>query len=189
MPVQETLLSDRPEHFIPWDSPLSNDPRFTMKPTEYKANQGERYNLATLRGTLTEEERFIINDHIIQTIQILESLPFPAHMQNVAKIAGGHHEKMDGTGYPMGLKGDEMPLAARVMAIADVFEALTSADRPYKKAKSLSESLQIMSYMVKDNHLDKSLFELFLTSGVYLRFAEEYMLDEQLDEVDITKLI
>ncbi|MGR5285120.1 HD domain-containing phosphohydrolase [Vibrio maritimus] len=189
LPVQETLLSDRPEHFIPWDSPLSNDPRFTMKPTEYKANQGERYNLATLRGTLTEEERFIINDHIIQTIQILESLPFPAHMQNVAKIAGGHHEKMDGTGYPMGLKGDEMPLAARVMAIADVFEALTSADRPYKKAKSLSESLQIMSYMVKDNHLDKSLFELFLTSGVYLRFAEEYMLDEQLDEVDITKLI
>ncbi len=89
----------------------------------------------------------------------------------------------------MGLKGDEMPLAARVMAIADVFEALTSADRPYKKAKSLSESLQIMSYMVKDNHLDKSLFELFLTSGVYLRFAKEYMQDEQLDEVDITQLI
>lgn len=160
-----------------------------MKPTQYKANQGEVYNLSTRRGTLTDEERFIINDHIIQTIQILESLPFPAHMQNVAKIAGGHHEKMDGTGYPMGLKGEEMPLAARVMAIADVFEALTSADRPYKKAKTLSESLKIMSYMVKDNHLDESLFRLFLTSGVYLRFAREYMLEEQIDDINIAQFL
>ncbi|WP_234497368.1 HD domain-containing phosphohydrolase [Vibrio maritimus] len=189
LPQQETLLANMPEHLISWDTPHQSDPRFTMKPTQYKANQGEVYNLSTRRGTLTEEERFIINDHIIQTIQILESLPFPAHMQNVASIAGGHHEKMDGTGYPMGLKGEEMPLAARVMAIADVFEALTSADRPYKKAKTLSESLKIMSYMVKDNHLDESLFRLFLTSGVYLRFAREYMLEEQIDEVNIAAFL
>jgi HD-GYP domain-containing protein (c-di-GMP phosphodiesterase class II) len=188
-PQQETLLADLPEHIVPWELSHSSDPRFTMKPTQNKANLGEVYNLSMRRGTLTEEERFIINDHIIQTIRILESLPFPAHMQNVAKIAGGHHEKMDGSGYPMGLKGEEMPLTARVMAIADVFEALTSADRPYKKAKSLSESLRIMSFMVKDKHLDESLFRLFLTSGVYLRFAQQYMLADQIDEVDIAKFI
>ncbi|ANU38054.1 HD domain-containing phosphohydrolase [Vibrio scophthalmi] len=189
LPQQETLLSDLPEHIVEWDFPPTNEARFSLKPTQHKANMGEYYNLSIRRGTLTDEERFIINDHIIQTIIILESLPFPKHMQNVAKIAGGHHEKIDGTGYPMGLKGNEMPPTARVMAIADVFEALTSADRPYKKAKSLSESLKIMHFMVKDQHLDKELFELFLTSGIYKRFAHQYMKEEQIDKVDIEDYI
>jgi HD-GYP domain-containing protein (c-di-GMP phosphodiesterase class II) len=110
-------------------------------------------------------------------------------MRNVAKIAGGHHEKIDGTGYPMGLKGEEMPITAKIMAIADVFEALTSSDRPYKQAKSLSESIRIMSFMVKDNHLDRDLFELFLTSGVYKRFADEFMAESQIDTFDIQQYI
>ncbi|MFM2601244.1 HD-GYP domain-containing protein [Vibrio fortis] len=189
LPAIEPLLSDRPEHLIPWDFPPTNEARFTLKPTTYQANLGEVYNLSIQRGTLTSEERFIINDHIIQTIQILESLPFPKHMRNVSKIAGGHHEKIDGTGYPMGLKGEEMSLTAKIMAIADVFEALTSADRPYKQAKSLSESIRIMSFMVEDNHLDKDLFELFLTSGVYKRFAEEFMDPSQIDAVEIQQYL
>ncbi|MCG9641223.1 HD domain-containing protein [Vibrio sp. Isolate34] len=189
LPVSEPLLSDRPEHLVPWDFPPTNEERFILKPTTYQANMGEVYNLSIQRGTLTDEERFIINDHIIQTIQILESLPFPKHMSNVSKIAGGHHEKIDGTGYPMGLKGDDMPITAKSMAIADVFEALTSADRPYKKAKSLSESIQIMSFMVEDNHLDRDLFELFLTSGVYKRFADEFMASSQIDVVDIQQYV
>lgn len=183
-PAVERVLADLPEHLIPWDFPRVNEKRFTLKATDYQANLGELYNLSTRRGTLAHEDRFIINDHIIQSINILESLPFPKHMRDVAKIAGGHHEKMDGTGYPLGLKGDEMPLTARIMAIADVFEALTSTDRPYKKAKTLSESIKIMSFMVKDGHLDPDLFELFLSSGVYMRFAKEYMEPEQQDSVD-----
>lgn len=189
LPAQETLLSDLPEHFVPWDVPPTNEARFTMKPTRTQANMGELYNLAIRRGTLTEEERFIINDHIIQTIKILESLPFPKHMRNVAKIAGGHHEKVNGKGYPMSLKGKDMPLTARIVAIADVFEALTSNDRPYKKAKSLSESIKIMSFMVRDKHLDADLFNLFLTSGVHLRFAKQYMQEEQVDRVDIEQYL
>ncbi|WP_440887804.1 HD domain-containing phosphohydrolase [Vibrio sp. WZ-1] len=189
LPISEPLLSDRSEHIVPWDFPPTNEERFTLKPTIHQANMGEIYNLSIQRGTLTDEERFIINDHIIQTIQILESLPFPKHMSNVSKIAGGHHEKIDGTGYPMGLKGEDMPTTAKIMAIADVFEALTSADRPYKKAKSLSESIRIMSFMVKDNHLDRDLFELFLTSGVYKRFADEFMTSSQVDAVDIQQYL
>ncbi|EGA72201.1 metal dependent phosphohydrolase [Vibrio sinaloensis DSM 21326] len=188
-PVSEPLLSDGLEHMIPWDFPPTQEERFTLKPTTYQANLGEVYNLSIQRGTLTDEERFIINDHIIQTIKILESLPFPKHMSNVAKIAGGHHEKIDGTGYPLGLKGEDMPTAAKIMAIADVFEALTSADRPYKKAKSLSESIRIMSFMVEDNHLDRDLFELFLTSGVYKRFADKFMCSSQIDTVDIKQYV
>lgn len=185
LPVVETLLHDGEEHLIDWQSEPNDEERFTLKPTKYQANLGELYNLSIRRGTLSEEDRFIINDHIIQTIKILESLPFPQHMRNVAKIAGGHHEKINGQGYPLGLKGSEMPLTARVIAIADVFEALTSNDRPYKKAKTLSETIRIMSLMVQDGHLDGDLFKLLLSSGVYRKFAEEYMTQEQIDEVDV----
>ena len=188
-PTEEKLLSDRPEHLIDWHHTDKFDDRFTMKPTQYQANKGEVHNLGIQRGTLTEEERFIINDHIVQTIHILESLPFPRHMRNVAKIAGGHHEKMNGKGYPMGLTGSEMSLTTKVMAIADIFEALTSSDRPYKKAKTLSESIKIMSFMVKDQHIDPDLFALFLSSGVYKRFANDYLQPEQIDEVNISDYI
>ena len=135
---------------------------------------------------MTEEERFKINDHIVQTIVMLESLPFPKHLERVPEIAGGHHEKMDGTGYPKRIDGAEMSIPARVMAIADVFEALTAADRPYKQPKKLSDSIKIMSFMVKDQHLDGELFRLFLESGVYQDYADKFLLPTQLDEVDIS---
>ena len=139
--------------------------------------------MSIVRGTLTTEERFKINDHIVQTIVMLENLPFPQHMERVPVIAGGHHDKMDGTGYPKKLKGTEMSVPARIMAIADVFEALTAADRPYKKAKTLSESIHIMARMVDDQHLDAELFRLFLESGVYRDYAVQYLESDQLDDI------
>ncbi len=143
----------------------------------------EVYNLCIERGTLTTEERQIINHHIEMTIDMLEALPFPKKLRRVPEYAGGHHEKMDGTGYPRGLTGDQMSIPARIMAIADIFEALTASDRPYKKAKTVSESLRIMGFMNKDNHIDPQLFELFLTSGVWKKYAEKYLEPYQLDEI------
>ena len=145
----------------------------------------EVYNLCIERGTLTTEERQIINHHIEMTIDMLEALPFPKKLRRVPEYAGGHHEKMDGTGYPRGLTGDQMSIPARIMAIADIFEALTASDRPYKKAKTVSESLRIMGFMNKDNHIDPQLFELFLTSGVWKKYAEKYLEPYQLDEIDV----
>lgn len=192
MPCQEPLLADRVDHVIEHDAVVhSADPDnrygFHVEVPAHKYNLGEIYNLCIGRGTLTEEERFKINDHIVQTIVMLESLPFPKNLENVPEIAGGHHEKMDGTGYPKRLHGHEMSIPARIMAIADVFEALTAADRPYKLPKTLSESIRIMSFMVKDQHLDGDLFKLFLNSGVYQDYAEKYLLESQIDEVDISQ--
>ena len=147
---------------------------------------GEVYNLCIARGTLTEEERFKINDHIVQTIIMLEQLPFPRHLKKVPEYAGGHHEKMDGTGYPKKLNRDQMTVPARMMAIADIFEALSAADRPYKAAKKLSDCIKIMSFMKKDAHIDGELFQLFLESGVYKEYSERFLQPEQVDEVDIT---
>lgn len=190
LPCEEPLLADRQDHIIEHDDVVhSADPNnpygFKIEVPEHKYNLGEIYNLCIGRGTLTEEERFKINDHIVQTIVMLDSLPFPKHLERVPEIAGGHHEKMDGTGYPKRLKGEEMSIPAKVMAIADVFEALTAADRPYKAPKKLSDSIKIMSFMVKDQHLDPDLFKLFLESGVYQDYADKYLLPSQVDEVDI----
>ena len=194
LPCQEPLLADRPDHLIEHNAVAhSADPDniygFKVEVPEYKYNLGEVYNLCISRGTLTNEERFKINDHIVQTIVMLDSLPFPKHLERVPEIAGGHHEKMDGTGYPKRLTGDEMSIPAKVMAIADVFEALTAADRPYKKPKKLSESINIMSFMVKDQHLDPELFRLFLESGVYRDYAQKYLLPAQIDEFDIASYL
>jgi HD-GYP domain-containing protein (c-di-GMP phosphodiesterase class II) len=149
----------------------------------------EVMNLSIRRGTLNDADRKIINDHIVLTIQMLESLPFPKQMRRVPEIAGGHHEKMDGTGYPKGLKKDQMSLPARMMGIADIFEALTAADRPYKKPKTLSESIKIMSFMKKDQHIDPDLFDLFLRSGIYKKYAERFLLPEQIDEVNLDQYL
>jgi len=140
------------------------------------------------RGTLTAEERYKINDHIVQTIVMLENLPFPRHLADVPEIAGGHHETMDGRGYPRRLVGGQMSTLARMMAIADIFEALTAVDRPYKKGKALSESLRIMARMRDERHIDGDLFDLFLTSGVYRRYAETYLDKNQMDDVDVEAL-
>jgi HD-GYP domain-containing protein (c-di-GMP phosphodiesterase class II) len=156
---------------------------------EYKYNRGELYNLEVSRGTLTGEERYKINDHIMQTIIMLEKLPYPRHLRDVPMIAGCHHETMDGAGYPKRLSREQMPLTARMMAIADIFEALTASDRPYKKAKTLSEAVRIMGFMKKDRHIDPELFELFLTSGVYRDYGRKYLQPEQLDEVNIAEYL
>ena len=146
--------------------------------------QDELKNLSIQRGTLNDDEREVINNHIVATIKMLESLPFPRNLQNVPEYAGGHHEKMDGTGYPRGLKRDEMSVQARIMAIADIFEALTASDRPYKKGKKLSECLKIMGYMKRDNHIDPDIFDIFIKKKVYLDYAEEFLDPEQIDSID-----
>jgi HD-GYP domain-containing protein (c-di-GMP phosphodiesterase class II) len=141
-------------------------------------------NLLIPRGTLTEEERLIINGHMVQTIQMLEALPFPRNLRRVPEYAGGHHEKMDGGGYPKGIYAGDMSVPARIMAIADVFEALTAQDRPYKSGKPLSETMKIMGFMKRDNHLDPELLDLFVSSGVYKTYAARYLPPHLIDEVD-----
>ncbi len=135
------------------------------------------------RGTLTTAERQIINKHMDITILLLESLPFPKHLEHVVEYAGGHHEKMDGTGFPKGLTRDEMSLPARMMAIADIFEALTASDRPYKEPKKLSESLDIMGKMSLGQHIDPDLFNVFINQKVYLTYAKEFLSEKQIDNV------
>ncbi|MBF90022.1 MAG: phosphohydrolase [Candidatus Marinimicrobia bacterium] len=141
-------------------------------------------NLNIPKGTLLPEERQIINDHIVITIDMLNQLPYPKHLKNVPEFAGGHHEKLDGTGYPQGLTHDEMSPQAKIMAIADVYEALTAADRPYKDGKKLSLAMRIMGFMRDDYHIDPDLFEIFVKEGVYNKYAEEHVNQTQIDDVD-----
>ena len=189
LPATERLIDNKVWHLIERSDadrmPDDNPWGFRLDVPEYKYNRGELYNLETGRGTLTSEERFKINDHMVQTIIMLEKLPYPKHLREVPAIAGGHHETMDGKGYPKRLHREQMSLTARMMAIADIFEALTASDRPYKKAKTLSESIRIMSFMRNDNHIDPDLFKLFLSSGIWLEYGRKFLNPEQLDEVDI----
>ena len=193
LPVAEPLLADKPEHLFVrrTQDRMAPDNKwgFRMEAPELLYNKGELYNLSVARGTLSEEERYKINEHIVQTLIMLSQLPFPKHLRSVPEIAGGHHEKMDGTGYPKRLKKEDMSPVARMMAIADVFEALTAVDRPYKKGKTLSEAIKIMSFMKKDQHIDPDLFDLFLRSGVYQAYAEKFMKPEQIDGVDIASYL
>jgi HD-GYP domain-containing protein (c-di-GMP phosphodiesterase class II) len=145
-------------------------------------------NLTIRSGTLTKEERQVINHHIEVTIKMLESLPWPRHLKNVAEYAGGHHERMDGKGYPRGLVRDQMSVQARVMGIADIFEALTAKDRPYKKGKTLTESLHILGKFKLNGHVDPDIFDIFVRKKVYLKYAEQFLDPEQIDEVDETAL-
>lgn len=148
-------------------------------------SEDEVYNLTIPKGTLTPEERKVINDHIVVTINMLNELPYPKHLRNVPEFAGGHHEKLDGTGYPMGLTKNEMTVQARIMAIADIFEALTARDRPYKKGKTLSQAMRILGFMKNDAHIDVDLFEIFVKEKIYLKYAEGYLDPEQIDEVQM----
>ena len=145
-------------------------------------------NLTIKFGTLTEAERKIINNHIVVTIRMLESLPWPKHLANVPEYAGGHHERMDGKGYPRGLVKAQMSVQARIMAIADIFEALTARDRPYKKGKMLSESLHILGKFALNGHIDPDLFDVFIRSKIYVGFARKYMDARQIDAVDETAI-
>ncbi|MGY8836778.1 MAG: HD-GYP domain-containing protein [Enterobacterales bacterium] len=145
-------------------------------------------NLMIRRGTLTQGEREIMKRHMDITKNILDILPFPKHLSNVAEYALGHHEKLDGTGYPRGLTKEQMSVPARLMAITDIFEALSAVDRPYKKAKPVSECLNILGNMVSNNHLDPDIFAIFIESEVYKNYINEYANPEQLDEVDFDNL-
>jgi HD-GYP domain-containing protein (c-di-GMP phosphodiesterase class II) len=193
LPVSEQLLADKPEHLLERDPneliPEDNPWGFKLDVPRYKYNRGELYNLSISRGTLTREERYVINHHMVQTIMMLSHLPFPGHLDSIAEIAGGHHEKMDGTGYPKRLKREEMSLPARMMAIADIFEALTAADRPYKKAKTLNEALAIMATMCREAHIDAQLFGLFINEGVYMQYAVRFLDSAQIDSVDPASLL
>lgn len=190
LPAPDRLLADRPEQVQPRavQDRLARDNRWGFRVTqpEHLYNRGELHNLTVSRGTLTEEERYKINEHIVQTLKMLAELPFPRHLRSVPEIAGGHHERMDGQGYPRGLTGDQMSPQARMMAIADVFEALTADDRPYKPGKPLSEALAILQRMAREGHLDPALYELFLRSGTCMTYARRFMPAAQIDVQDVT---
>jgi HD-GYP domain-containing protein (c-di-GMP phosphodiesterase class II) len=149
-------------------------------------SEDEVANLNIRAGTLSDAERQIINHHIDVTIKMLESLPWPKHLKNVPEYAGGHHERMDGKGYPRGLTRDQMSVQARVMGIADIFEALTAKDRPYKKGKTLTESLTILGKFRLNGHIDPDLFDIFIREKVYLDYAKQFLDPEQIDEVDLS---
>ena len=191
LPTRETLLADKPHHVVPRDRAHTPDPRygFKMAIPDNLAHYGELHNLSVRRGTLTEEERYRINEHMIHTVTVLESLPFPAHMRRVPEYATTHHETLAGTGYPRRLTEAELSTPARIVAIADVFEALTAVDRPYKKGMVLSEALAIMARMRDDRHIDADLFALFLESGVYLDYARRFLKTEQIDAVDLSRYL
>jgi HD-GYP domain-containing protein (c-di-GMP phosphodiesterase class II) len=148
----------------------------------------EEDNLNIQYGTLMPKEREVINNHIVATIKMLEALPWPRHLVNVPEYAGGHHERMDGKGYPRGLKREQMSIQARLMGIADIFEALTAKDRPYKQGKTLSESLAILGRMRETGHIDPDLFDVFVREKVYLRYAKEFLDAQQIDDVDETRI-
>ena len=163
-----------------WTNPAGEEVPFL------DANEIE--NLTIRAGTLTATEREIINHHIVTTIKMLEALPWPRHLKRVPEFSGGHHERMDGKGYPKGLKREEMSIQARIMGIADIFEALTAKDRPYKPGKTLSESLFILGKFKENGHIDPDLFDVFVRQKVYLRYAEQHLDPQQIDEVDESRI-
>ena len=192
LPVVEKLLSDKPSHIIErenFDYEAYKRYGFTMPVPKHLYNLGELYNLSVEKGTLTPEERFKINEHVIATIEMLEAIPFPDAMKNIPKYAGTHHEKLDCSGYPRGLCAEDLGIPDRVMAISDVFEALCASDRPYKKPKTLSQTLRIMSFMVKDGHIDGDIFAFFVEKGIYKEYAKRFLKPEQIDEVDEASII
>ena len=146
-------------------------------------NYGELYNLEITKGTINKEEREKINEHIVVTIDMLKAIHFPKELSKVVEYAGAHHERIDGQGYPNGLTGDQMSIPAKIMAIADIFEALTASDRPYKEPKKLSEVLNIMKDMKNTGHIDPDLYHVFIENEVYKEYAEQYISPDQIDEV------
>ncbi len=196
LPVKERLLADRLDHVVGWGdrkpAVAKADPRnvhgFDMQLPLNAQNMGEIYNLSVRRGTLTDEDRFKINDHMVQTLVMLSGLPWPAQLARVPDIASNHHEKLDGKGYPRRLPAEQLTTADRVMALADIFEALTAADRPYKAPKTLSESLKIMARMAREQHIDPELFRYFLHHRLWLKFAEKFIQTDQMDAVDVAEI-
>ena len=191
LPAVEQLLADKPQHLVERPPSKALDPKygFRLQVPHYLYNHGELYNLSVGRGTLTEEERFKINEHIIQTIVMLDQMPLPKSLQRVPEYAGTHHETLRGDGYPRQLAAEQLSIPARIMAIADIFEALTASDRPYKAGKTLSEAVAILYRFKQEQHIDPVLFDLFLTSGVYRSYGERFLRPEQVDTVDIARYL
>lgn len=191
LPAVEALLADQPFHLIERGVANLPDPSFAFKVDvpEHLYNHGEIYNLNVTQGTLTLEDRYKINEHMIHGIMMLERMPFPKELKRVPEYAGTHHETLKGTGYPRRLGAKDLSIPARIMVIADIFEALTSSDRPYKTPKKFSESLQILHSMKRKGNIDADLFDLFLTSGVHLQYAHKFLTPEQIDMVDIAPYI
>ncbi len=182
LPATETLLADKPEHRVKRLNHYQDMRDASGAPLaipENKYNLGELYNLSISRGTLTDEERFIINEHALSGMRMLRNIPFPEQLSRVAEIATAHHENLKGTGYPLKKDGAQLPMEARILAIADIFEALTAADRPYKKAKTIADALSIMAGMRDDNIIDADLFDVFLEKKVYAAYAEKFLTPEQ----------
>jgi HD-GYP domain-containing protein (c-di-GMP phosphodiesterase class II) len=179
LPATECLLADKPEHLIPHHDGECYAPAnpwgFRITPPAHRLNLGELHNLTVGRGTLTAEERHLINDHIVQSIVMLSRLPFPPELAGVPEIAGGHHERMDGGGYPRRLRAAELSLPARMLALADVFEALTAGDRPYKRGKTVAEAVAMLRPMAESGHLDPDVLELALREGVFERYARRFL--------------
>ena len=188
LPTEEHLLADRPEHVVsrPKADPLA-DPAyaFNLKAPENLFNHGEVYNLSIRHGTLTEEERVIVKQHIVQTIVMLDTLKLPDYLQRIPEYAGTHHETLTGSGYPRGLTEKDLSIPARIMAVADIFEALTASERPYKRAKPLSEAVAILADFARRRAIDPDVFRLFLESGVYRRYAQRFLSPAQIDDVDV----
>ncbi|MFP4154795.1 MAG: HD domain-containing phosphohydrolase [Halothiobacillaceae bacterium] len=191
LPVREPLLADKPWHIIERPEPPDYDPRLGIRMTvpEHLYNLGELYNLKIPRGTLTPEDRFKIQEHIIGTIRMLDQLPLPEELSRVPRYASTHHETLDGRGYPRGLTAEDLSIPERIMILADIFEALTAADRPYKPPMPISQAIGILHRMVQDQHVDPDVFALFLTSGAYLEYAHRYLAEEQIDEVVLDRFI
>jgi HD-GYP domain-containing protein (c-di-GMP phosphodiesterase class II) len=187
LPCSERLLADRPRDIVSRPAEDRPDPAFGFKmdvPT-HLYNRGELHNLGVRSGTLTREERYKINEHMVHTVTMLEQMPFPKHLRRVPEYAGTHHERMDGKGYPRQLGPDRLSVPSRIMAVADIFEALTASDRPYKKPKKLSEALAVLQRMAGP-HVDPEVFNLFLRSGIYLDFARKHLHPDQIDVDDAT---
>lgn len=186
LPARERLLADRPDQIVGWgdDAPpvTREDPRniwgFDMHLPPYSANHGELHNLSVPRGTLNDAERFHAYSHAVHTMTMLSALPLEGVLASLPALAANHHERPDGSGYPRGLRGDALGTPDRILAIADIFEALTANDRPYKTPHSLSDTLEIMEGMVRAGHIDADLFTLFVRSGVYRRYADQRLSEE-----------
>jgi len=192
LPAVETVLADKPWHVIPRRGGLNHAYEklgFKVGMPQNLYNQGEIYNLSVVHGTLTEEDRFKINEHVMQTIAMLERLAFPKHLKRVPEYAGTHHEALTGTGYPRRLDASQLSVPSRIMAIADIFEALTASDRPYKRPNTLSEAIAMLHSFKAKGHIDADLFDLFLTSGVYKRYADRFLKPEQIDTVDVGRYV
>ena len=143
--------------------------------------ENELLNLSIRKGNLTEEERKIIENHAELTFKMLNELPFPKKHAMVAEYAAGHHERLDGSGYFRHLSKDDLPLQSRIMAIADIFEALTAKDRPYKAPMKLSQALEILSFLKKDGHIDPDIHDLVINSKLLLEYANAFMNPDQID--------